>query len=260
MTSTPAFSARFEGKVVLVTGAASGIGRSVALRLAKEGARLILADRDLAGISALVGPVSELAEAPATIGYDAASVASSREMVEKAVSVHGRLDALLNIAGVYARSHLQEADVEAWERIMAINLTSVFVIVQAALPALIEARGNVVNTGSTAGLDGIAYAAPYAASKAGVINLTRSVAAEFAHLGVRANVVCPGRVHTAIGARLEPLHDPRPELMDHSARLVGMEAGAHPDDLAGSYAFLASSDAAYVSGSVVLADGAKSAG
>ncbi len=251
---------RFEDRAVLITGAASGIGRAVAVRLGLEGAQLVLADRDPGGLKtvadALVGPGG-----PARpIVYDAASAASSAEMVEAAIDVHGRLDAVLNIAGIYRRSHFADTALDDWERMLAINLTSVFVITQKALPALIRTRGAIVNTGSTAGLDGIAYAPAYAASKAAVINLTKSVAAEHAHLGVRANVVCPGRVKTAIGAGLRPLADLRPELANHPARLLGLEDGAPPEDLAGAYAYLASDDAAYVSGTVLLADGAKSAG
>lgn len=258
---TPAASLRrFDRKIILVTGAASGIGLAVARRLASEGATLVLADRNMDGLDAAVTEIGALGSETKGIGYDAASVSASRDMVDQAVAAHGRLDAVLNIGGIYRRAHFQDTGMEDWAQVMAVNLTSVVTIIQQALPALIESRGNIVNTGSTAGLDGIAYAAPYAASKAAVINLTRSVAAEFAHLGVRANVVCPGRVKTAIGAGLAPLSDLRADIANHPARLQGLEEGGDPEHLAGAFAYLASDDAAYVSGSVLLVDGAKSAG
>lgn len=251
---------RFEGRTVLVTGAAAGIGRAVALRLAAEGAALVVADRSIESVQDLARSVASSGGEAAAVQYDAASPSSSRDMVDRALAWHGRLDAVLNIAGIYDRQHFGDMALDDWTHMLSVNLTSTMVVAQRALPALIESRGNIVNTGSTAGLDGIAYATAYGASKAAIINLTKSIAAEFAHRGVRANVVCPGRVRTAIGAAVRPLPDLRADLAFHPARLLDMEEGAEPADLAGTYAYLASDDARYVSGSVVLVDGAKSAG
>jgi len=251
---------RFEGRVALVTGAAAGIGRATAMRLGQEGALLILADRNLSGAEGVAEQIKTAGGKAHALGYDALAQGESEAMVEKAIAVHGRLNAVLNIAGVYHRSHFVDITGADWTRILTINLTSVFQIVQRALPALIETRGNVVNTASVAGVEGIAYAAPYAAAKAGVINLTKSLAAEFAHKGVRFNVVCPGRVRTDIGVGLTVLENVRSELATHPARLLGREDGGTPDDMAGTYAYLASDDAIYASGSVVVVDGAKMAG
>lgn len=251
---------RFAGRVALVTGAAAGIGRATALRLGQEGARLILADRNLAGAQDVADQIIAAGGSAHALGYDALVPGESEAMVDKAIAIHGRLDAVLNIAGVYHRSHFLDIAAADWTRILTINLTSVFQIVQRALPALIETRGNVVNTASVAGVDGIAYAAPYAAAKAGVINLTKSLAVEFAHRGVRFNVVCPGRVRTDIGVGLTPLENVRPEIATHPARLLGLEDGGTPDHMAGTYAYLASDDALYVSGSVAVVDGGKMAG
>lgn len=249
---------RFDGKVALVTGAASGIGRAVALRLAAEGGRLLLADRDLDGARAVADAIAaEGAPDAAAIGYDAADAASCRAMVDAALARAGRLDVLVNNAGLYRRGHFETLAAEDWALVLEVDLNSVFHVTRRALPALIESRGNVVATASTAALGGIAYAAPYAAAKAGVVALMKSLAIEFAPRGVRFNVVCPGRVRTAIGAGLAPLGDENPDLLVRPPRLDGFAAGGAPDDLAGAYAYLASDDARYVTGAVLVVDGAQ---
>jgi len=251
---------RFAGKVVLVTGAASGIGRAVALRLAGEGALALIADRNADGLVATAADIGADGGEARAHPFEAGVPGDGARLVADAVRDAGRLDALLNVAGIYRRAHFAKVEAAEWDLILRVNLTAVFETCQAALPHLIAARGAVVNTASTAGVRGIAYAAPYASAKAGVIALTKSLAAEVAHLGVRANVVAPGRVRTAIAAGLPALEGTRPELAVHPSKLRGMETGADPADVAGVYAFLASSDAAYVSGTVTVADGAHGAG
>ncbi len=252
--------ARFDGKVVLVTGAASGIGRAAALRIAAEGGRVVLADRNVDGAAAAARAIVARGGTAEATAYDAMDDSQSGAVVEWALGRHGRLDVVLNIAGVYQRAHSEDLAAGEWDRLLQINLSSTFHIAQRALPALIESGGNIVNTASIAGLDGLAYAAPYAAAKAGVIALTKSLAAEFAHRGVRCNVVCPGRVRTAIAAGLTPVEAARPELLSRPPRLKGLEEGATPEDIAGTYAYLASDDARFVSGAVVVVDGAVRAG
>jgi len=251
---------RFGGKAVLVTGAASGIGRAVALRIAGEGGLMLLADRNLEGAAETARAIAELGGVAETIGYDAMADGESAAIVDEAIAVHGRLDAVLNIAGVYQRAHFEDLAAAEWSRVIQINLTSLFEIAQRALPALIESGGTIVNTASIAALDGLAYAAPYAAAKAGVIALSKSLAAEFAHRGVRCNVVCPGRVRTEIAVGLVPVEGARPELLSRPPRLLGMEQGAAAEDVAAAYAFLASDDAKFVSGAVLAVDGAVRAG
>ena len=251
---------RFGGKAVLVTGAASGIGRAAALAIAAEGGKMLLADRNLDGATATAEAIAELGGTAMAIGYDAMVEGDAAAMVESAVAVHGRLDAVLNIGGVYQRAHFGDLTAADWSRVIQINLNSVFAIAQRALPALVESGGNIVNTASIAALDGLAYAAPYAAAKAGVIALSKSLAAEFAHRGVRCNVVCPGRVRTEIAAGLTPVEGARPELLSRPPRLLGLEQGAAVEDVATTYAFLASDDAKFVSGAVLVVDGAVRAG
>lgn len=243
---------RFAGKRVLVTGAAAGIGRAVAGRFAAEGAALVLADHDEEGlVRASVALAARGARVESHV-YDAMERGGAEALV---AAMGGRIDCLVNIAGIYHRAHFRDLRDEDWDRVLRVNLTSVAELCRAALPGLVESRGAIVNTASTAGLRGIAYAAPYAVSKAGIIALTKSLAAEFGHEGVRVNAVAPGRVVTEIGKHLAPLENARPELSAFPSKLAGLVEGAPPELLAGAYLWLASEDAAYVSGTIHEVDG-----
>ncbi|MBN9061853.1 MAG: hypothetical protein BGP06_20195 [Rhizobiales bacterium 65-9] len=247
---------RFQGKTALVTGAASGIGRATALRLAREGARLALADRDEAGLAAVASACGDAL----TCVYDAADGDASAAMTGDAVARLGGLDALVCNAGVYRRTHFTDMSPQDWATILAVNLTSVARIAQAALPALIAARGAMVSVASTAGQTGVAYAAHYAAAKAGVVALMKSLAVEFAPTGARFNAVAPGRVKTAITAGLAPLAGQNDALIVRPPRLAGRVDGGEPDDLAAAIAFLASNDALYVTGALLTVDGGQTIG
>lgn len=238
-----------------MTGAASGIGRAVAERLAAQGARLALADINKAGLAAIAGSMG----APA-LPYDAAAPGSAGPMVRQAGEALGGLDAVINVAGVYARAHAGEMPRDQWARVLQINLSSAFEIAQASLPCLAKTQGALILTGSTAGLKGIAYASAYAAAKAGLVGLAKSLATEWAHLGVRVNLVAPGRVRTNIAAALPPLPDARPDLQRHAPRLPDFEEGAAPEEIAGLYAFLCSQDARFMTGEVLVADGGNMVG
>jgi NAD(P)-dependent dehydrogenase (short-subunit alcohol dehydrogenase family) len=248
---------RLEKRSILVTGAAGGIGRATAERLAAEGARLTLADRDATGLKAAAHAIAHSEQEPAIIEYDAADYEASAKIVDHAIAAHGRLDAVCNVAGIFAKSHFAEIRAEDWDRMLRINLSSVFCIVQRALPSLIQARGSIVNTASIAGINGIAYAAPYAVSKAGIIALTKSLAVEYAASGVRINVICPGGVRTAMGGS-PPLPDADPDLAIRRSKLPGFDGLGEPGDIAAAFAYLVSDDARYVSGTVLTVDGAQS--
>jgi meso-butanediol dehydrogenase/(S,S)-butanediol dehydrogenase/diacetyl reductase len=249
-------ASRFVGKVALVTGAASGIGRATALRVASEGARIVAADRDRAGLDAL------LAELPGArvLVYDAADGEASAAMTREAAAAFGRLDGLVCNAGIYRRAHFADIAPADWHALLSVNLTSVFRIIQAALPALRESRGAVVATSSTSAEHGIAYAAPYSVAKAGITALMKSLAIEFASAGIRFNAVAPGRVKTAIGAGLKPLEGADERLATRANKLAGRMEGGEPEDIAGVIAFLLSDDSAYVTGALLTADGAQHLG
>ncbi|MEO3388800.1 SDR family oxidoreductase [Mesorhizobium sp. CAU 1741] len=247
---------RFNGKVALVTGAAGGIGRATALRLAREGARVVAADRDRDGLEMLASELEDLT----TLIYDAADGDGSAAMARSAIAGAGRLDMLVCNAGIYRRSHFVEIGPDEWNTVVAVNLTSVARIAQAAVPALIEARGSAVFIASTAATHGIAYAAHYAAAKAGIVALMKSLAVEYAHAGVRFNAVAPGRVKTAIASNQPQLERQNASLLVRAPRLAGLTEGGEPEDIAGVIGFLLSQDARYVSGSLMTADGAQNVG
>lgn len=246
---------RFDDKVVLVTGAASGIGKATAARLCSEGAKLLCADRDIDGARQVAAALGAAAEA---FEVDVADPAACVAAVEAAVSRWGRLDALANIAGIGGFGHAAEIDDAAWRRIIDVNLTGVFQMTRAALPHLEAVRGNIVNIASAAGLVGTPYAAAYSASKSGVVGLTRSVAVEYSLRGVRVNAVCPGAVDTPlIAGGFGAITNVEPRLFERLTPLLG--AMARPEDIAAAVAFLASADAAFVTGAILAVDGGQTA-
>ncbi len=248
----------FDGKAVLVTGAASGIGRATALRFLSAGANVLLADRDEAGIRQVASAAPE--GAVKSCVYDAADSVASAGLVDETVATFGRLDVVVCNAGIYRRAHFEDIGPGDWNMMMAINLSSVFHLLKAATPHLKASAGNAVTVASTAGIHGIAYAAHYAAAKAGIIALTKSLAVEFGPSGVRFNVVCPGKVKTAIGAGLTPLLDQDDTLLVRPPKLAGLGDGGAPEDIAAAITWLASGEARYVSGNVMVVDGAQNIG
>ena len=245
---------RFEGKAALVTGAASGIGRAVAERLAREGARVACLDRDAAGARAAAAGLSHGALALACDVADAAAVERS---VREALAAFGGLDVLCNAAGVGRFEHFADVTPEAWRRVMAVNLDGAFHVTRAALASLLERQGAIVNVASSAGLRGQAYTASYCVSKAGLVSLTQCLAVEFAKQGLRANCVCPGGVRTPFLANFAPPEGADAQLL---ARLNLVPRLPEAAEIAEAVAWLASSDAATVNGVALPMDYGASAG
>ncbi len=246
---------RFANKRALVTGAASGIGRATALRLAAEGARVVIADIDAAGLR----DTEALAAGAVTIHpYDATDLDSCRALVATAAA-DGGLDIMCNIAGLLDWGPTLDFDEARFERLIAINLTSVYALCRAALPHLIESRGTIVNMASTAGVQGTPYSIGYAASKHGVVGLTKSLAVEFAARGVRINAVCPGHVDTPMTRRPPPEGDVDWTLMMRNAPKLS-DGICAPEDIAAMVAYLASDDARKITGALFTVDGGQLAG
>lgn len=240
---------RFAGKRVLVTGAASGIGRAGALLFAREGAEVVIADRDEAGLEATAASIA----GPHRVRpFDAADFESCRALV--GFAAQEPLDVLCNIAGVLDWGPSEEFSEERFERVLRINLFGVFACCRAALPHLVRTGGCIVNMASTAGLTGIAYSAAYAASKHAVIGLTKSLAAEYAGRGVRINAVCPGQVDTPMGNTPPPQGDLDWSLVMRSAPKL-KDGICEPEDVARAVAYLASEDARKITGSALVIDG-----
>ena len=244
---------RFQGKVALITGSASGIGRATALRVAREGGSVLCADVQAEGVEQSAKLARELgAEAEARICdvSDPAQVATS---VAACIDRFGRLDALCNIAGILRFDHTHELALEDWNRILAVNLTGTFLMCQAALPHLLESNGAIVNTSSTSALAGLAYAAAYGSSKAGVLALTYTLAIEYGKQGLRANAVCPGSITTPM---TQAPTFPDGAHMKLITRAMPLDEFRGPETVASVIAFLASEDAAHINGERIRVDGA----
>lgn len=240
---------RFAGKRVLVTGAASGIGRATALLMAREGAQVTIGDINEAGLAETAAMIGDPARA---VPYNAEDHASCRALVDAAAD--GGLDALCNVAGMLKWGPTDSFAVEDFERILRINTTSVFVLCQAALPHLLASKGNVVNIGSTSGLRGMIYTAAYCASKHAVVGMTTALAAEYAAQGVRVNAVCPGHVTTPMTQQAPPQGD-----IDWDMVMRGMpklvDGSCAPEDIAEAVAYLASDQGRKATGTVLVVDG-----
>jgi NAD(P)-dependent dehydrogenase (short-subunit alcohol dehydrogenase family) len=241
---------RFAGRRALVTGAGSGIGRAVAVRLAEEGARV--ACLDVAGADAAAGRIGPGAIA---VDCDVTDYDAVRLAADVAVSAFGGLDVVCNVAGIghFANSHEETA--EEFDRVVRVNLHGTFHVCRAVLPHLLAGGGGViVNTASTAGMRGEPWSVAYCASKGGVIQLTRALAVEYLGRNVRVNAVAPGGTNTAIqGSFLESLPaDADPKRMD---RMVSPLGFAEPEEVAAAFAYVASPEARYMTGAVVTVDG-----
>jgi NAD(P)-dependent dehydrogenase (short-subunit alcohol dehydrogenase family) len=246
---------RFADKVVLVTGAASGIGQATAFRVANEGATVVCVDRQEEALNATVQKIREQGEKAAAIVCDIADVESVKRCVQKAVEDHGKLNALCNIAGVLRMQNTLDVSLEDWNSILQINLTGTFMMCQAAIPQLLETRGNIVNMTSTAALGAHAWCAAYAASKGGVMALTKTLTVEFGKLGLNANSVSPASVKTPMSGSGNVTFPEGADLslLDRCRPFDGVFRP--PSDVASLVAFLASDEAVHINGIDIRIDG-----
>jgi NAD(P)-dependent dehydrogenase (short-subunit alcohol dehydrogenase family) len=243
---------RFDGRVALLTGAASGIGRATAVRLAAEGASVVAADVSEVGLAETASLVEGAGGTITTLTGDVSEPTAVQSIVDAAVEAHGRIDVLGNVAGILRFNNLADTTLDEWNRVLAVNLTGTFLMCQTAMPHLLESGGNIVNISSTAALAGQPWAAAYSASKGGIMALSFNLAVEFGRRGVRTNVIAPGSVET-------PIQDEFffPEGADTSLvhRVMALDKPRGPEHIASVVAFVASDDGAHMNGSVIRCDG-----
>jgi hypothetical protein len=246
----------FQGKVAVVTGAAKGIGSAAAVAFAQSGAQVALLDRDKEGGEEVVQKIRQDHGEAMLLSTDISKEEDVQAAIEKTVSSWGRIDILVNNAGIYYQANAVDTPLEAWEQVLAVNLTGAYLCTKYAVREMVKHGGGVVvNVGSEAGLVGIKGQVAYNVSKGGIIALTRSCAVDFADMGVRVNCVCPGTtftplVQTAINRAPDP--DTARRALEEKRPLNRL---GRPEEIAAAILFLASEDVGYATGAILSVDG-----
>lgn len=244
-----------EGKVALVTGAASGIGRASSLALAEAGATVVAADVDEDGLAETAQRIEKVGGRAETTRCDVTQEADVRQAVETALAINGQLDIAHNNAGIEGPlAKLTDVSVEDFDRVIAVDLKGVFLGLKHQIPVMAEqGSGSIINTASVAGLVANQGAAAYSAAKHGVVGLTRTAAAEWARKGVRVNAICPGWTDTAMVGRVD---DRNPRVRENYLAAVPAGRLGEPEEVAALVVFLAGDEAAYLNGAALPIDGA----
>ena len=238
------------GRVVLVTGASQGIGRACALKLAKDGATVAAAARNKEKLDELVNEITAAGGKAATFPLDVSDEEQIKATVKSAIAQLGKIDILVNNAGITRDQLVMRMKRADWDAVLNTNLTSAYLCIQQVIPSMLKQRwGRVINITSVFGQTGQAGQANYAASKAGLIGLTMAIAREVASRSITCNAVAPGFIETSMTAGLSD------EFKQNAVKMIPLARVGTPEDIANSVAFLASEEAAYITGHVLNVNG-----
>ena len=242
---------RFEGKVAIITGAGRGIGKAIAERLASEGADVVICDVDKEAAERTAEEIrSKYSVKAIAISADVANEGDVNSMVEETIKNFGRVDFLINNAGITRDSLLLRMSEEEWDKVIAVDLKSVFLCTRAVIRHMMRQKfGRIVNISSVIGLRGNVGQANYASAKAGIIGLTKSAARELAGRNITVNAVAPGYIQTEMTEKLPQ------EVKEEMLKQVPLGRPGLPEDVAGVVAFLCSEDASYITGEIIRVDG-----
>ncbi len=243
---------RFEKRVALVTGAASGIGQATAQRLAAEGARVAAVDIQPEGLAQTVEAARAAGAEAEGFACDISDEKSVCATVDAVVARFGELHVLCNVAGILRWDHAHQIKLDDWNRIIGVNLTGTFLMCREAIPHLVQTKGCIVNLASTAALAAHPWTAAYSASKGGVLSLTYTLALEYGKQGVRVNAACPGAIKTPMRKTFQLPEGADPKLLE---RIMPFNGFAPADDAANLIVFLASDEARHITGTAVRVDG-----
>lgn len=246
-----------QGKIALVTGATSGIGRATAIAMAEQGAWLALVGRDARAMEQVAGRIAQCGARAASWIADLSVPEDRRRVVADTVAHYGGLDILVNCAGIIASGTIENTTMDAWRRMFAINLDAVFELMQLAVPHLEKRRGNIVNVSSVTGIRAFPGVLAYCVSKAGVDQLTRCAALELAPKGIRVNAVNPGVVVTNLHRRSGMDEQKYAAFLEHSLSTHPLGRVGAPEDVANLIVFLASDKAAWITGASHPVDGGR---
>lgn len=249
---------RLAEKVAIITGAAEGIGRNCALSFAREGAAVVVADRNAEAGAACAQEIAAAGGVAIFVATDVADAAAMEALVQHTLAYFGRLDVLVSNAGIGGRSlgdgPVHQCTLEAWDQIMAVNLRGTFLACKYALPAMFERGGSIVTIASVlalVGTQGLFDTHAYATSKAGIVGLTRTIAAHYARQGIRANAIAPGLIDTRMAARTKA----NPAIAEQVAFWQPLGVVGQPRDVADAAVYLASDEARFITGVVLPVDG-----